>query len=160
VVLRAHDDETGVVAWERTIPAVSIGRMEVIAGRVVVAGTRLTASGSALGPYVGVFRLKTGALVWQDVGPLGGYQGLAVRDGRIIVAGTAFNQVGQGTVLVRAFELSTGAALWAGAAALRPGESDAVRAVAVTHAEVIVVGSRGLAAVGLVDRAVVVQAYR
>lgn len=157
--LRAVDVRTGAIDWDITRVDVSayVGALQVIAGRVVIAGWTHQQDSR---PYVAVFRLKTGEFLWGDMAPdQGQYMAVTARGGALVAVGLS-----AGRILVRRYDLASGALGWEDRPAGLPGWNDVAHAVVMHEDTVYVTGTRGrLRFVGegtQRDAELVLRAYR
>jgi outer membrane protein assembly factor BamB len=131
--VRAHDARSGNVVWEITRPSVSVTKLVLASQRVLIAGS------SALNTYLAAFSAATGALIWQDTVPTAGVVADIAVDGSRIAAG-----INSGSQLViRSYDLGTGAVEWENISAAGPGLFNRVVAVAINREAVFATGTSG-----------------
>ena len=84
LLLRAYNALSGELVWETTRPSTTPTAIDVVAGRVFLAGSSFNSS------YVGALDAKNGEWLWEDdaTGPSGGFGDLAVHGQRVVAAGS------------------------------------------------------------------------
>jgi outer membrane protein assembly factor BamB len=112
--VRAHDINTGAVAWHDTLSAATITDITAKHGLVVAVGSRFDATIDLL---VRAYDSVRGTLLWEDRFDSGDGKedyafSVAIAGGRVLVAGETLTPGVGPTFLLRAYKRRTGELLW------------------------------------------------